>query len=437
MNGGICNKNIYRHRAAQLAAQLAAEAAAGPQDSARSTAFVNDLPQGAPPEARKPASEPAEAGPPSWRPGLCHGRMTTDARDRNLQKTTADADDPGAAATSTSRSRTASSSRLIGPSGCGKTTALRIVTGLLDRTAGEVFVDGKPSMKPSRDKAIVFQLFNLFPWRTALENVAYGLELQRVPKKQRLARRRGVPRPRRPLRPDAPLPVAALRRPEPAGRARARARDRAEADADGRAVRLARRAHARAPPGDGAEDLRREGPDRALRHALGRRGDLPLRPHRRHGLAGPRRRRVHGRPAAGRATSTTGVPTTEYTEIRGAIWRLLRAELDDVETLRPHDGADVAAGGAIVRRRRRSAGPAPQLAASPWPFRAALARGRARVLAAVRANRFSTSFPTDIVRAASAHVRAATSFRRFSDTLKGFCARLRRLRRLSASRSGC
>jgi NitT/TauT family transport system ATP-binding protein len=76
---------------------------------------------------------------------------------------------------------------LIGPSGCGKTTALRIVTGLLDATAGEVDVDGKPSRGPSRDKAIVFQLFNLFPWRTALDNVAYGLELQRVPKRKRRA----------------------------------------------------------------------------------------------------------------------------------------------------------------------------------------------------------------------------------------------------------
>jgi NitT/TauT family transport system ATP-binding protein len=76
---------------------------------------------------------------------------------------------------------------LIGPSGCGKTTALRIVTGLLEPTGGEVTVDGKPSLGPSRDKAIVFQLFNLFPWRTALANVAYGLELQGRPKKERLA----------------------------------------------------------------------------------------------------------------------------------------------------------------------------------------------------------------------------------------------------------
>jgi NitT/TauT family transport system ATP-binding protein len=79
---------------------------------------------------------------------------------------------------------------LIGPSGCGKTTALRIVTGLLEPSGGQVFVDGKPSLEPSRDKAIVFQLFNLFPWRTALDNVAYGLEAQRVPKKERLERAR-------------------------------------------------------------------------------------------------------------------------------------------------------------------------------------------------------------------------------------------------------
>ena len=77
---------------------------------------------------------------------------------------------------------------LIGPSGCGKTTALRIVTGLLPSSGGEVHVDGKRSVGPSRDKAIVFQMFNLFPWRTALANVAYGLEVQRVSKKERLAK---------------------------------------------------------------------------------------------------------------------------------------------------------------------------------------------------------------------------------------------------------
>jgi NitT/TauT family transport system ATP-binding protein len=75
---------------------------------------------------------------------------------------------------------------LIGPSGCGKTTALRIVAGLLTQSSGKVVVDGKDSKGPSRDKAIVFQHFNLFPWRTAIANVAYGLEIQGVKKQERL-----------------------------------------------------------------------------------------------------------------------------------------------------------------------------------------------------------------------------------------------------------
>jgi NitT/TauT family transport system ATP-binding protein len=49
-----------------------------------------------------------------------------------------------------------------------------------------VTVDGKESTGPSRDKAIVFQHFNLFPWRTTIDNVAYGLEMQGVKKPERL-----------------------------------------------------------------------------------------------------------------------------------------------------------------------------------------------------------------------------------------------------------
>jgi NitT/TauT family transport system ATP-binding protein len=74
---------------------------------------------------------------------------------------------------------------LIGPSGCGKTTALRIVAGLLEQSGGKVIVDGAESHGPSRDKAIVFQHFNLFPWRTAIDNVSYGLEMQGRPKAER------------------------------------------------------------------------------------------------------------------------------------------------------------------------------------------------------------------------------------------------------------
>ena len=74
---------------------------------------------------------------------------------------------------------------LIGPSGCGKTTVLRIAAGLLPPSSGEVFVDEQPSLGPSRDKAIVFQHFNLFPWRNALDNVAYGLEIQGINRTKR------------------------------------------------------------------------------------------------------------------------------------------------------------------------------------------------------------------------------------------------------------
>ncbi len=79
---------------------------------------------------------------------------------------------------------------LLGPSGCGKTTALRIVGGLLAASGGEIFVDGAPSASPSRDKAMVFQQFNLLPWRSGESNVAYGLEVRGVPKKARLAQAR-------------------------------------------------------------------------------------------------------------------------------------------------------------------------------------------------------------------------------------------------------
>ncbi|MPZ87115.1 MAG: ATP-binding cassette domain-containing protein [Nitriliruptorales bacterium] len=79
---------------------------------------------------------------------------------------------------------------LIGPSGCGKTTLLRIVAGLTPAGAGQVLVDGRPSEGPSREKALVFQQFNLFPWRTAIANAAYGLELQGMSRKD--AREKGL-----------------------------------------------------------------------------------------------------------------------------------------------------------------------------------------------------------------------------------------------------
>jgi NitT/TauT family transport system ATP-binding protein len=67
---------------------------------------------------------------------------------------------------------------LIGPSGCGKTTLLRIVHGLETVTSGSVVYDGRPVVRPEHSQAFVFQHFNLFPWRTVRDNIAYGLEVR-------------------------------------------------------------------------------------------------------------------------------------------------------------------------------------------------------------------------------------------------------------------
>ena len=68
---------------------------------------------------------------------------------------------------------------IVGPSGCGKSSLLLAVAGLVQPDSGRVLVDGKPVSGPGRDRAVVFQDFALMPWRTVLDNVRFGLELQR------------------------------------------------------------------------------------------------------------------------------------------------------------------------------------------------------------------------------------------------------------------
>ncbi len=73
----------------------------------------------------------------------------------------------------------------IGPSGCGKTTLLRIIAGLEDPTSGTVTLDGDPIRGPSPERGMVFQEYSLFPWRTVLDNIVFGLELKGVPVNER------------------------------------------------------------------------------------------------------------------------------------------------------------------------------------------------------------------------------------------------------------
>ncbi|MBO3741175.1 ABC transporter ATP-binding protein [Actinoplanes flavus] len=76
---------------------------------------------------------------------------------------------------------------LVGPSGCGKTTLLRCVSGLLDPTAGDVRVDGKPVDGPPPGMAVVFQEYgrSLFPWMSVRDNVELPLKQKGVGRARR------------------------------------------------------------------------------------------------------------------------------------------------------------------------------------------------------------------------------------------------------------
>jgi len=69
---------------------------------------------------------------------------------------------------------------IVGPSGCGKSTLLRIVDGLISPDGGTILINGQPVDGPGHGRGMVFQSFDLFPWRTALGNVEFGLEMMGI-----------------------------------------------------------------------------------------------------------------------------------------------------------------------------------------------------------------------------------------------------------------
>jgi NitT/TauT family transport system ATP-binding protein len=79
---------------------------------------------------------------------------------------------------------------IVGPSGCGKSTLLDLLGGLTLPSSGRILIDGTPIKGPALDRGLVFQQYALFPWRTAIRNVEFGLEAKHVPKGERMERAR-------------------------------------------------------------------------------------------------------------------------------------------------------------------------------------------------------------------------------------------------------
>jgi NitT/TauT family transport system ATP-binding protein len=79
---------------------------------------------------------------------------------------------------------------IVGPSGCGKSTLLDMLAGLTLPSGGQILIDGKPITGPGPDRGMVFQQYALLPWRTARENVEFGLEATGAGKRQRRERAR-------------------------------------------------------------------------------------------------------------------------------------------------------------------------------------------------------------------------------------------------------
>ncbi|TCP55322.1 NitT/TauT family transport system ATP-binding protein [Tamaricihabitans halophyticus] len=77
---------------------------------------------------------------------------------------------------------------IVGPSGCGKSTLLNVVAGLQQPTAGSIMIDGKPVTGPDRRIGLVFQEDSTLPWKTTTDNVAFGMRILGVAKRDQQRR---------------------------------------------------------------------------------------------------------------------------------------------------------------------------------------------------------------------------------------------------------
>jgi NitT/TauT family transport system ATP-binding protein len=76
---------------------------------------------------------------------------------------------------------------ILGPSGCGKSTLLGALAGHITPSGGHLKLDGQTIHGPSPERGMVFQHHTLFPWRSTLDNVAFGLKMRGIGKQERLA----------------------------------------------------------------------------------------------------------------------------------------------------------------------------------------------------------------------------------------------------------